>query len=397
MPVIGTQAQTVVSGQKTYTDAESYQRTPQFLKVEEQWAGAAPLTVLSKRMGNTIKVYDDNFFHMEEDHLPQTVEVDGSHASGVTSILLTSGHAKYVRARDFLYNPATRERLLITDVNTNTHTLTVVRAQGSSSAATIADNQRLQIMASSFASGSVAPTGLDDTPARFVNYLQIHKDAIEQDGRALKQQTYGNTTGRARNWDKMMDRCYQKIEKTILFGGLDAGTSTGVIATGGFTYWLSSCVTDFSGGFTELAFNQWLEELFRFNQSTELLLLVGSNFCAYLDSWGRDRLETRPGDQELGVNIQRYKSSFGSVKFVRHGMLNDSYDNSGYWAGLIFAVNLNHFKIAHFADRNMVIEKGKQTPDLDGVKDYILHDFGCYLSCEHKHGWGYGIPNPFTA
>lgn len=392
---IGVNAQTVVVGQKTYTDAESYQRSREFLKVEELWSNAAPLYVLSKRVGNVKPVGDDVYDHLEEEELPQTLTTSGSHNSAATTIQLASGQAKNARKYMTLFNTLTQERMVITgEPDTVTDQVTVVRGSG---AATIASGTRLQLMASSFPSGGNAPRGLDDTPKQKKNYLQIHKDAIEQDGRAIEQNSYGDTTGRNRNWKKMMSRTYQFIEKTLLFGELNDGTDGNPVTTGGLLDWITSNVIDASGGFTELLFNQFIEAAFRFNQGSDLLFICGQNLFAHMDSFGNDRIEYRPGDTVAGIAIGTYKCSFGQLKFIKHGMFNDSYDPDAALAGYGFAINLDQFKVATFKNRNMMIKKGAQTPDLDGIKDYVLHDFGCWCGVERKHAVITGIPNPFTA
>lgn len=394
----GTTAQSRIVGQKGISDIQSYQKEPQFIKVEDLWKDYAPLSVIARRAGQLKPIADDNFFHLEEDEYPQNAQThSSSHNSTVTTLNLASGQAKNVRKYDILQVATTREQVWITDVNVAADTATMVRGHGGTTAATIPASAYLQIFSASSPAGTVAPTGFDDTPARKLNYLQITKEAIELDGRELEIATYGNTSGRNRAWKKCMSRLYGKREKTLMFGALDDATTAGhAKATGGLTHWISNHVIDASGGFTVNVLNQWLEQITRFNQNLkEVIVFAGTNFLAHLDNFAHDRLEMRPEDTEYGIAITRYKSSFGSLKIVKHGMFNDSYDPSTSYAGYALAVNMEYFKIANFKNRAMMINKGKQTADLDGIKDYILDDFGAYVAAERRHGWIYGIPALF--
>lgn len=394
-PVIGTQNQSVIRGQKGLNDLQSYQNVPQFIEVEDLWKDEAPLYVISRRAGNLEPVGDDNFFHLEKDQLPQTVTVSGSHNSSVTSIALSSGHGKYVVVGQMLWNPATSEQIQVDAISGDT--LTVVRGHGASSGATIAASAKLQIMSMSDTDGNTAPQGLSSTPARKINYLQIEKEAIELTGREMVAETYGKTSGVDYAWELAMKRLHQKMEKTLIFGSLADGTTAGErMTTGGLNHWISSLTIDASGGFTENVLNQFIEAIYQHNSdSDDVLVFGGTNFFAHLDSFGRDRVQYQATTNVHGVRFKRYQTSFGEMTATRHRMFHNTYDDSGTWAGLVYAVPLSCFKVAHFKDRNMMVNKAKQTPDLDGRKDYILNDFGAYLKNEKRFVKMSGIPALF--
>jgi len=382
---IGEGNSAIVSGQRVATDVNSNRRIPQYVNVFlELNKDVAPLMVILDRTGRIKPVGQNSFFHFEEDDLPQVVETNGTQTSGDTSIEVTTGHGVRVRARDVLYCPRTDEQMTVTSVATDT--LTVVRGHGGTTAAALEDDEDLQILASTFADGSGAPDSLTSEPTRVLNYLQIEKESVDLSGRNLETDNYGPEE-KARTHKLATRRLMMKEEKSLLFGRLDDGTAGATrVTTGGVYHWVTTNITNPAGPLPESSLNTWIKTLYRRNQGNNLMCFMGSTVMDAIDGFGRDMIEYRPNDTIGGIAIGRYRNSHGELAFVKHGMLTEVFDDSATWPGVAIALNMDNVKKASWKNRSMMYKPNIQTPDVDGVKDQWIDDFGLYLGNEKSHG-----------
>ena len=109
----------------------------------------------------------------------------------------------------------TNEMLMVDTIVSDTQ-LTVRRAQGGSTAASIANGAGLTLVGSAFSEGTSAPRAFTRNPIKFKNYIQIFKDTYELTGTATE--TFART-GNAWSNDKkrkMFDHA-KAIEMSFLF------------------------------------------------------------------------------------------------------------------------------------------------------------------------------------
>jgi hypothetical protein len=381
------------TGQKVRSDVDSNRNIPQYLdKFLELYKDITPLSVILKRLGKVKEVANNSFFHYEDDENPQFVtSTSASQANTITDIVLTSTHGRRIKARDILYNPLTAEQIQVTSVSSDT--ATCVRGHGSTTAAAIAANTDLQIMASSFADGSRSPDAFWSEPTRKLNYLQIAKEAVDTSGRDENGEVYGPAE-RARAKALAYRKFILTIEKSLLYGQLDTGASN-YPTTGGLDYWLSYNKTDANNIFTEDVWRSWLKDVMRYNDGSNLLVLAGEYICDHIESWGLQRVQMSTSETVAGINVNRYKTAGTEFSLVRHGMLTQTFESHGEWAGTAFAINLNNFKLANYKGRAMKYQENIQDNDVDGTKGQWMTDFGAYVGAERTHGKIYNVPSFF--
>jgi hypothetical protein len=392
----GTLNQSLVSGQKLRNNYETYRNKPQYIETIDINLGMCPLTVLSDRMGAVGKVGYYEYFHLEDDALPQFVQVNngGGYNSAATSIVVDTGTGIRVRKYDLLFNPLTLEQLSVTDVSTDT--LTVVRGHGGSTAAAIADDTQLQILSFSAVDGDTSPTALSNEPKQLKNYCMIARESVNMSRRAAGGDLYGNKDEWTRAKEKVLQRLNIKTEKQFLFGQRDDG-ATNYRSTGGLLYWLSTNKVNVAGNLTEAAMNAWLRDLFRESNPDDMVFLCGEFFRETLDQWGRDRLTNYTKDDMMGIATMGYKTTFGELKIVPHGLLSAGFDGNATstvasMAGMVFAVNMKKFKKVYYGDQGKLhFNDNIQANDADGRKGEYLMDYGAYLGKESAHGMLYGI------
>lgn len=392
----GADNQSISSGLKKMSDIYNQRIKPQYLKTIEKNKHILPLTRIIEKLNKTGTVGDNNFFIFEEDEIPQSVQLLASQPTTTdTDLVMTaSDMIKAIKVGHIMQCPRTGEQFTIEAVNYATYTLSVTRGHGGSTPTALLINDYFQIFSMSDTDGNTAPSGTGVEPKKVTNYLQIAKKTIEVTGRMQNADTYqgGNEM---REWEKMLVAFEQEQEKAYLFGLL---SSTGRVTTGGLKYWISTNLVDASAGMTETVLEAFLQKVYRFNQGKKLIFLAGENLMAWLQKFGKDRLEYAESDVVPGVMVTRFRSLWGggASEFIPHGMMTSNYDGGLTYAGYCFAVNPELVGKVAFRGREMQYLKGKQTPDLDGIKNYVLSDFGLYLGNERSHGLMYGISNPYA-
>ena len=380
---------------KVLKDLQDWRGVPQYLNIFlELYKNVTPLMVIQKRLGNVKTVRGKEFWHIEDDEHPQVVTLGEALDNSETAIDLASGHGKRVWDGCILYSPITGEQMEVTAVSTDT--ITVVRGHASTVATAQDTATDLQIMPMTDADNGRSPTETPwSEPNQLKNYCQIVKEAYAISRRMKNAQTFGPDELARMKKQTYRSFCY-KLEKAILFGQLDSGATNGA-TTGGLEYWLSTNKMDADGNWSEDLFEEWLQEVFRFNQGENVLILAGEYLLQHINTLSRDRLTTSPGDTVGGIRITKYRCAHGEVSLVPHGMLTKTFDASGEWAGTAFAVNLNNLKLAFYQGGDIALQTGLEENDRDGEKGQWFCDFGVWVGAERTHGMLYNLPDPFAA
>src|SRR4249919_3617385 len=115
---------------------------------------------------------------LEDDYAPKMVKLNAAVADGVaTTMVLAPAYKDYVKTYDTIRNLTTSESVRVTAVNADGVTLTIVRGEGSATAAAMTTGQDLLI------TGSAYPQGADVGDLIYVqrvlgyNYTQIFRTA----------------------------------------------------------------------------------------------------------------------------------------------------------------------------------------------------------------------------
>ena len=196
--------------------------------------GNAPIFGLMAKVKKEA-VNDPEFSWWDEPNDLIRLQVNGSHASGVTTINVDSadpstsapgnryGVASHLKAGDLLLvEPATdnatynHEIIEVVSVISDTQ-FTCLRAAAGTSAATINDDVYLLHIGSAYAEGTGTPEAASRNPIKYYNYTEIFKTTYEITGTA--EQTYVYTGDPVKNdkQRKMFDHS-RAIELAILFG-----------------------------------------------------------------------------------------------------------------------------------------------------------------------------------
>lgn len=394
LPVYGTNNQSVSTGQKRRIDIYSEALRPQYIKTIELNSNIVPLLNILEKLKAIKPVGDQSFFHFEYDDIAQRILGSGSQASTLTTLLFASDDIiKGVKVNQILMVPSTGEQMVVTGVNYGAYTLDVTRGHGGTTAATIADGATVQILPMSDSDGNTAPSGIAVEPKKKTNYVQINKKALEMSGRAQEADTYQGGRWEA-DWKRLMKAMAVEKEKMFFWNQLSA---TGTVTTGGLAYWISSNLTDQNNvALTENALELYLQQVFTYNQGRKLIHFCGDNAIAWISKFAKDRWYPNTESEVVGgIKVNKFVSQWGDLEIIRHGQFNAAFEPA--WAKEMFSVCPEMIAKANFVNRDMLVKKMVQTPDLDGRKDYVLDDVGVWLGAERCFGRMKNIPNPLAA
>lgn len=387
MGVFGAGAGTIKQGQRRLADVAAARKKLQVDPgVTNISVDVAPLTMFIEKTGKSKETGQASYVHYETDMLPTVVTDSGGGASsGATTMTLTS--ADEVTIGMILKNLRSAESVRVTGVNTSTDVVTMTRAWNGS-AATINASDEWQIIGFADTDGNTSPEAVSSEPTAKTNYVQIFRTAVEASGRDINSDNYGDD-----EWTRItrdaLERHKLMKEKTYL---LSSGVNTSdPFGTGGADYYITTNLFNVAGALVESTWaGTYIRNTFRRNNGKkQMVLMAGENICSALDGFGRDVLRYEPDDTFLGITCSQYRTSFGSLKVVRHGLLTAlgsavSAANNGL-AGLGYIFNMENVAERYFSGRKLKLRTNIQQNDKDGRKDEWLEDCGFQLKNEAQH------------
>lgn len=352
-------------------------------KIEMVNEGIAPINQLMKKLGKTKTVNNPQFLMWVDDELPRWYQVNGAQTATSTALVLdsTSGLQNGMQ----LFDPYTRATIQIATV-TNTTDCVIVSASDA-----IADDQELLLLGAAMPEGSTAPEGVHSEPAYHSSYTQTFRRSIEMTRRVQDVEVYGGS-----EYPRLLRQSHEAIlldkEATYLFGKVNASNSTyygtrtkgllQVISTN--TYNVSSVALTEDGWR-----NSFLLPFFRKHNtgSKNLVILAGETVIRSIGEFALDRQQTTVSEELHGVKCTRYKTDFGEVAIINHGLFQVNSDLSG----MALAIDLDQlFEAQYGAKGALHLDTNIETPGTDGTKSGWLGDSGIGCGIEAKHALMYG-------
>ena len=333
---------------------------------------AAPLTVLMKQMTKSSSVKNPEYKVLTDELSPRWDAVNGAVTSGATTINVDNG--SYFSVGDVLDVPSTGEQVLVTAIATNA--LTVTRAWGTTSAAAIADNANVRIVANASSEGDAAPTPKTETTSTVTNYTQIIQTPFGVTGTQDASELYGGK-----------DMVYlakkygiehkKSIESAFLLGEKKEDTSGTQPKrfTAGLNSLITTNVTDAGGTLTEAEFEAFLRTAFRYGSTTKTLF-ASPLLISAINSWAAGKLQTVSKDKTYGIDVKQYLSGHGTINLIKHNLLEQDY------AGVGFVVDMETIGYKYLPGRDTHLKTNIQNNDVDERKDEYLSEVGFYMTQE---------------
>lgn len=338
---------------------------------------AAPLTVLLKQIeGKSQAAINPEYKHLEDELAPRWDLLNGAITNVATSVIVDNG--SYFSIGDVVLVPSTGEQMLVTNVATNT--LTVTRGWGVTAAQAASDNADITIIANASAEGATLQTAKTTKPATITNYTQIIKTPFEVTGTEDSSELFG---GRDMTYlSKKAGIEHKKdLERAFLFGEKKEDT-TGTTPrrfTGGLRQWISTNVVDAGGSLTESEMETLCRMVFRYGSSTKTIL-ASPLLVSAINAWAGGKLQTVSTDKTYGISVMRYLSGHGQLNIVKHNLLEQAY------SGTSFIIDVDNIKYRFLTGRDTTLKTNTQANDEDKRKDYYLTEAGIHVMQERTMG-----------
>lgn len=364
---------TAVAGLRASSDVGTDERPKNFREMIlfRNPKGTSPIFALTSRAKKKV-VDDPEFAWWEEPNVNVRLQVNGSHASGLTTITVDSpdptaanadrqwGLATHLKPGDLLQVETTQtsaydqEWVMVTGVLSET-SFTVQRGVAGSTPATIPDDTFLTLMGSAYAEGTDAPIAVSRNPIKYNNYTQIFKDTYELSRTADKTKYRTGDLWSNDKKRKTFDHS-RGIEWAILYGRKFETTGTNgkpLRFMGGLRSFIPPSRTTVFG--VAVTVNTFLDAVYRvFDYDTgagdERIVFAGN---AALNSLNKVIQADANSDinyqgvfEIFGMNFNRFVTPQGTLYIKTHPLMNVH----GLYERSMFVLDFDSIKYVHLKD-----------------------------------------------
>jgi len=298
--------------------------------------------------------------------------------AGITDIVVDN--SAYFTKHDVVLVPRTAERMLVTNVATDTETLTVVRGIDGTGTAALVDDDPLVIVGSASLEGSKARDVNSTLAAEKFNYCQILKTTIGATETLKNTDIYTGEDLATQRKKKGIEHMVA-IERAFLFGKR-AIITTGAHPqrfTGGIIERITTNVQDESGStLTEAEFETFLELLFTHGSASKYLFCSAKVLSA-INLWARGKLQVVPTDKTYGISINRYLSAHGEINLIKHSLL-----EGAVYGGYAVGLDLETLTYRFLQHRDTMLKTNIQDNDADEQKDQYISEVGLEVKQEER-------------
>lgn len=312
-----------------------------------------------------------------------TMTVDAtSDVNGITG-------AYGVRKGSQILVESTGEILYVSADPSSDTSITVTRAFGTTSAASIADDAWLTVIGTIHEQGGALPSAIGYDPTEYNNYCQIFRSPLFMTRTAMKTRLRTGDQVKEAKREALMLLNNEK-EKAFIFGELKASTGTKgqpMYATRGIVSYIStyasSNVIDAGGVLSESEWDGYLEQVFRYG-SSEKLALVGSGAMAVLAQLAKNggiQLNAVAKDDAYGMSLVQYITPFGVLYLKTHPIFSDH----PVWRYNALVIDTAHI-VERFVDDIQYL-KNRQTAGDDAQADEYLNEAGIETHFAETHAY----------
>lgn len=341
---------------------------------------AAPLTVITKSLSSK-PAGDPKFKWVEDERDVRFDQINNGagYTNAATELVVDTGELFYVGA--LVVVPRTNEIIRIKKVEGNT-LKEVTRGYSGSTAAALVDNDPLYIMGVAAEENTNSFAARSFNPVTKENLTQVFKTSVQASGTWLSSSNQTTPHDWVHQHKKANIEHLVSMESAFLFGKAkeETGPEGGKLrTTGGVLSFLTANNQSAGGELTEKEWEEFVRTICRYgNKKTvfcsALVLSVINNFAVgRLQSIQADR------DTTYGVSVMEYICAHGTVKLVKHNLLEGA-TWGGYAIALDYTDNPPEYRPLDGdgpgGSRDTHLKPNIQSPELDGQKDEILTEAG---------------------
>lgn len=266
----------------------------------------------------------DNVLHewLEESLNPNTIVssstlINSTNATALGVHVAGSGVGRFMQVGAIIKNVTTGEVMQITGTSANT--ITVDRAVGGTTIATLVAGQSILVIAPAALDGADVTTDISRPRVRRSNYCQIFKKDIIVSGTDQAVRNLGNIAsemdhqGMARLRESLRD-----LEKAVIQGISLNNTIGSASATRTMRGLWASLTTNATslGSITPTALNSIVGQAWDAGASDLSLIIADANWKGEIDSWNTARQQVMNGDPRFINQVTAFTSTFGTLGVV---------------------------------------------------------------------------------
>ena len=349
----------------------------------------AQLTLVLMRAKNgTRTVTNPEFKWIEKDMLPTRYDqVNGGHTTGDTVIAVDNG-ARW-QAGDLAKRVLGGEVMRIESVSSNN--LTVTRSVGGTSgtdASTIADNEDLFKIGTSFAEGADVGVPRSHEETYPANYTEIFRTPFGATRTAQNSEWYTGKPRKTLRKEKMAEHRVL-LESALLWGEKGEDTSNKLRYTGGLLDFLTT-TKDFGAVVTEPEIEDGLATITATAGSGDSRTLVAAPlWISILDQIAGARQQVVPRADTYGVAITRIVTGHCELNVIKHKLLTNGSNGTGYGSHA-FVLDLSKIKYCPLNNSDTKLLLDRQGNGVDGWIDEYLTEAGFQIENPELHSVWYG-------
>jgi len=341
-----------------------------------------PLTVLMNAMGSTPTLAPKAEW-LEDESMPRTTTLSASAAASATA---WGPSADIFRVGDVVRFPGLTYGILVTTTAAGAITGTVLGQASANSAQT---GQEMYLVSNANAELATLREIKFTQLNTAYNYCQIIRTPFGLSTTEMGQQHYGGDERARLSRHYGIDHAYS-IENTHFFGLRSISSVTRT--AGGLQSFISTNVTNDTGGLTEGDWQAFLKTGFRFGSPRKTAFMSPTCWSA-VEAFARSKalVSTDPSKTVFGVSLKQYVSGQGVVDMVMHRNWNDSATYGGY----CFLVDMDAVKERPLQNVGKTqLLRDRQAPDYDGVKDEYRTETCIQVIHERRHALLTGVTAP---
>lgn len=346
-----------------------------------------PLTTLSSRLQSE-EAHDVKLEWFEDQLLPDFDVLAADLTAGAATMTVTN--YKYFRKGDLVkINDAEIVRVSATP---STTAVAITRAFGATAAQAAVTGNRLFILSDAGQEFDTYRDGLSTVKVPKYNYVQDLATPMQFTDQEIATETFAGRDLPQEHAKAIIEH-KKKQEKALLLGQPYEDTSGQyrIGATGGAVYYVTTNVKDFSGGFTEAEFEDWLRVAFRYG-SKEKVVFCSPKAIQSINAFSRGKLRTMSGQESYGVTMTEYQNAGRKVMLVEQKLFtNQSLNDLTGIAGYMLLLDPRNIKLKYLRGNGTQLHENLQNPGVKGRIDEIRSSFGYIQKLDQTHALGTGV------
>lgn len=258
---------------------------------------------------------------------------------------------------------------------------------------------RVLLVGSAYAEGSLSAAGIGGFPAKKLNYTQIFKSAFNQTNTAISTK-YRTGDAFANDRKRAMFRHSESLEQSAMWGvaketvGFAPNTTEPLRLSGGLRWFLTTNASVGVGTISEDFFLDTLSLLFNYNAGgagDERIVMLGNGALNAIQKVVRDgsgiRINYQGEVNFYGMNLLKYRIPQGTFFLKSHPLMN----TDPIFRNSMFVLNGRGFIVRPLKGRDTKIQPNIQANDADQRKDQWLTECGWEVQFERTQGYYGGI------